>query len=171
VSKAMTAGTQVWIVIGLALLMGFPPGVAAQPEIGKHWIDRAKSLGLTHASIVIDYSLTDECDVGPVRIRRSSSKRFFDPGTVSQLVQEAIGPFEVAEATRTSSMTKRKIAWNTSVGHSYLVCRFYADGSLASATLVGSGDGFTKTVQDRSVTIRLSTLGTNEIRFSFRMEN
>ncbi len=166
----MTAGTRVWVPMCLVLLLGIPFGVAAKSELGKHWIDRARSLGLTHASIVIDYALTDECDIGPVRIRRSSSKRFFDPGTISRIVRESIGPFDVAEATRTSSMTKRKIAWKTSVGHSYLVCRFYASGSLAGATLVGSGDGFTKTVPDRSVAIRLSTLGTNEVRFSFRIE-
>ena len=154
----------------------------SRPNSGFNWYDRAASLGVTRASIVIEYSLTDDCNLGRVRTRNSTSAQFFNAQAIDRIVEQIVGPFEspndqlisqnlaATQAPQSISMTKRMFAWSTSVGHSHIVCTFYLNGDLATATLVGLNLLQTMTVDERPVTVRLSTLGTNQAKFSFRIE-
>lgn len=160
--------------LGVAIL--FCVAIAANSASGLEqiWSERLTSLGLTSAHAMIEYSLTDDCELGSVRAMNASSKAFFDSRTIDRIVATAIGPFETTNRTsnknsRLISMKKRSFSWRTSVGHTQLVCSFYADGGLASATLKGPNRRSANTAKDRLVAVRLSTLGTSTTKFSFRL--
>ncbi len=131
-------------------------------------------LGVTAASIVIEYSLTDECTLGSIQTRNAKPARFFDAATIEKIVRQTIGPVEIVNDQRRGQqlppMSRQKVRWPTRIGHSHLLCSFNADGRLATATLVDTS-GHQPSVKERSVAVRLSTLGTNKSKFVFRLEH
>ena len=166
---------------GAAILFGAAVAADSVPGIAQNSSERLTSLGLTSTHVVIEYSLTDDCEIGSVRVLSASSKAVFDSQTIDRIVKTAIGPFETAKHeliasgqtsssnSRPLSMKKRTFSWRTSVGHTQLVCLFYADGGLASATLKGSHRPRANSVKERPVAVRLSTLGTSKTKFNFKL--
>lgn len=169
------------VAFGVAIFFGAAIAADSVPGVAQNWSERLASLGLTSAHVVIEYSLTDDCEIGSVRALKASSRAVFDSQTIDGIVKTAIGPFETVNHeliasgqtsgnnSRPLSMNKRSFSWRTSVGHTQLVCLFYADGGLASATLKGSDRPAANSVRERPVAVRLSTLGTSTTKFTFKL--
>ena len=153
-------------VIGSMILLN-----SAQSQISK-WTDRAVELGITSAHVVIEYSLTDDCNLAPIRIVENSSEVIFDAATIAEVIGELVGPFEFvnrrllrpelepSEEGAKLSMSGRKFRWDTDLGHSYIACRFYATGALADAVYIDGRIAVHQTVENRPVARKLSNLGT-----------
>ncbi len=146
------------------------------------WVNRASELGIESAHVVLGYSLTDDCQLGQVEVLESTSDALFDPAAVEHITKTMIGPFRVAnrdivhigssppEIQERYQMTNRMYKWNTDLGHEYLICRFYSDGSYANAYYSDGRQAEQKVVEDRPVARRLSRLGTRTQKVVFKAE-
>ncbi len=147
------------------------------------WVQRAMDLGLRSAYVVLEYSLTDDCDLGPVRVTESSSSEVFDAAAIGEIIRSTIGPFEIKDGDTSESelspvgayerllMTNRMFSWNTDLGHQYLACKFSSDGRFASAYYTDGRTPREKTVENRPVARRLSQLGTRTHKLVFEAED
>lgn len=155
---------------------------ASFAQEGPEWISRASVLGIESAHVILEYSLTDDCDLAPVLVLESTSEEVFDTEAIAQIVRSVIGPFESARndprdsgrpgdsVTNQLSMIHRVFNWNTNLGHEYIVCQFYPDGSFASARYSAGDSAPAKSVEDRPVARRLSELGTRTQKMVFTLD-
>lgn len=139
------------------------------------WVGRAAHLGIESAHVILEYSLTDDCDLAPVLVLENTSEEIFDAEAIDQIVRTAIGPFEstdndLPESRAGSSVTNRAFNWNTNLGHDYIVCEFYPDGSFASARYIEGHSPSSKSVEDRPVARKLSELGTRTQKMVFTLD-
>ena len=146
------------------------------------WIRRAASLGIESAHVILEYSLTDDCDLAPVLVLESTSDEIFDTAAIGQIVRTSVGPFESTgddlpdpvllndSVANQLSMTNRAFNWNTNLGHDFIVCQFYEDGSFASARYTDGQPPPSKSVVDRPVARRLSELGTRTQKMVFTLD-
>ncbi len=134
------------------------------------WMQRAETLGITSAHVILEYSLTDDCELKPVRIVENSSEKVFTAAAIESIVKSVIGPFEAwnrqlidpldptAEKPENLAMVKRSFAWRTASGHSLIVCTFFADGRLDQAEFVLPNTPPAHTVPSERISQRLSDL-------------
>ena len=170
----------------LAILLAFP--ASADSNIGKlgKTTQALVERGLTPAHVTIEYSLTDDCSVAGLRVVENSHPDVLGPEVVDEVVKVMIGPYsgsppsdeligfsaEAESPPKKLSMTTRMITWNTSDGHRFVVCRFYADGELESTWLTdGHGHQYDRRIRDRVIGQPLSEMGPKTIRTSFTSED
>ncbi|MDH3614541.1 MAG: hypothetical protein OES10_14835 [Gammaproteobacteria bacterium] len=169
-------------VVFLAVSCSAIIGATTFAQGASDWINRAANLGIESAHVILEYSLTDECDLDPVLVLESTSEEIFDPEAISHIVRTVIGPFDSTSndllnsdlladsAAKRLSMTNRAFNWSTDLGHNYIVCEFYSDGSFASAKYTDGYSPPSKSVEDRPVARRLSELGTRTHKMVFTLE-
>lgn len=143
---------------------------------GPDWIRRASKLGIESAHVILEYSLTDDCDLAPVLVLENTSEEIFDTEAIAQIVRTLIGPFastdnDFPESRSGNSVTNRVFNWNTNLGHDYIVCQFYPDGRFASARYANDNSSPSTHVEDRPVARRLSELGTRIQKMVFTLDN
>ena len=146
------------------------------------WMERAVALGIESAHLEIEYSLTDNCDLGVTRVIENSNPDVFDSQAVSDIIETVIGPFTSTNTAilslefdsdttgKTLSMTKRTFSWDTDLGHRYIVCNFLASGAFESAIYSDGHLPPSKKSEDRPVARRLSELGTRVWKIEFDLE-
>lgn len=167
-------------VISVALCASANSSIGKLGKITERLVER----GLTPAHITIEYALTDGCNITGLRVTENSHPDALGPETVDEVVSVMIGPFsaisdELIElslddepAVKKLSTTTRTFSWRGDDGHRYLVCGFYADGSLQSARLTdGRGARHREKIEDRIVDQALSELPARTIRASFVSED
>ena len=170
----------------IAILLSLPASADSNiGRLGKITQDLDER-GLTPAHVTIEYSLTDNCDIAGLRVTENSHPDVLGPEVVAEVVRVMIGPFSGAAPSdelvqfsmdresppKKLAMTTRMISWNTSDGHSYVVCQFYSDGELESARLIdGHGHQYHKKIKDRMIGEALSEMGPKTIRASFESED
>lgn len=148
---------------------------------GPDWIRRASILGIESAHVLLEYSLTDDCDLAPVLVLENTSEEIFDTEAIWQIVRTVIGPFESTDNDLIESesgdsigsklsTTNRAFNWNTNLGHNYIVCQFYPDGRFASARYADDHSSPSTPVEDRPVARRLSELGTRTQKMVFTLD-
>ena len=147
------------------------------------WVQRAAELGIESAHGILEYSLTDECDLDQVQVTENTAEDVFDAAAVVQITRSIIGPFKTTnseivssglsalEAQERFSMTNRSFNWNTDLGHQLIVCRFFSDGRFADAYYTDGHEPPAKTVENRPVARRLSQLGTRSQKVVFQAED
>ena len=171
-----------WLVALFLSLLHTSMASADVPERqSPDWVQRAADLGLASAVLTFEYSLTDDCALGPISIEENTAEEIFDNATIDQIVRAIAGPFDVATdksvragipgfgAEQTLAPTSHMFNWNTDLGHEYVVCRFYADGRFADAYY--TDDPSSKVIEDRPVARRLSRLGTRTHTVSFERQD
>jgi hypothetical protein len=147
------------------------------------WVQRAENLGIKSAHLILEYSLADTCELGPIKVIERSHDELFDTDAIDQIVKSIIGPFDTTNRelivpgftseseVKTFSMTNRMINWSTDLGHNFVLCQFDSDGKVANAKYT---DGYlppSKIIEDRPVARRLSLLGTRTQEVRFRVED
>ncbi len=142
---------------------------------GPDWIRRASNLGIESAHVILEYSLTDDCDLAPVLVLENTSEEIFDAEAIGQIVRTVIGPFAstdngLPESRSGYSVTNRVFNWNTNLGHDYIVCQFDPDGRFASARYADDQSSPSTPVEDRPVARRLSELGTRTQKMVFTLD-